>query len=73
MSDKKLEEQARKYHLQNFLEQSLLSRGDGDTDFIINRKHVIEQLSQRDNKNIALWSAVIAVFGAIISLLANFS
>ena len=72
MSDKELERVARKYHLQHFLEQALISRDDGNPDFVINRKYVIEQLLQRDNRNIAFWSAVVAVFGAIISLLANF-
>ena len=72
MSDKELEKVARKYNLQHFLEQALLSRDDGNPDFVINRKYVIEQLLQRDNRNIAFWSAVVAVFGAIISLLANF-
>ena len=72
MSDKELEELARKYNLQHFLEQSLLSRNADDPDFVINRRDVIGQLSQRDNQNIAFWSAIIAVLGAAISLFANF-
>ena len=70
-SDKELEVLARKYNLQHFLEPTI-SRNPDNTEFAINRKYVIEQLLQRDNRNIAFWSAVVAVFGAIISLLANF-
>lgn len=73
MSDKELEELARKYNLRHFLEETLVltSNRKVDTDFVINRKLVIEQLLQRDNRNIAFWSAVVAVLGAIISLSAN--
>jgi len=70
-SDKELEVLARKYNLQHFLEPTI-SRNPDNPEFAINRKYVIEQLLQRDNRNIAFWSAVVAVFGAIISLLANF-
>ncbi len=72
MSDKELEKLARKYNLRGFLEQSPISRDADNPDFVINRRDVIEQLSQRDNRNIAFWSAVVAVLGAIISLFANF-
>ena len=61
MSDKELEELARKYNLQHFLEEALISRDKNNPDFLINRKYVIEQLSQRDNRNIAFCSAVVAV------------
>ena len=74
MSDKELEQLARKYNLRGFLEETIVLTDDRKvgTDFVINRRDVIEQLSQRDNRNIAFWSAVVAVLGAIISLLANF-
>jgi len=71
MSNKELETLARKYNLQHFLEPTI-SRDPNNPEFAINRKYVTEQLLQRDNRNIAFWSAVVAVFGAIISLLANF-
>jgi len=71
MSDKELEEVARKYNLQHFLEEAFVT-GTIERDFVVNRKYIIEQLLQRDNRNIALGSAIVAVFGAIISLLANF-
>jgi len=72
MTNKELEILARKYNLQHFLEQIMLSRNPNNPEFEVNRKYVIEQLLQRDNRNIALWSAIVAVFGAVISLLANF-
>lgn len=71
ISNKELEELARKYNLQHFLEEALISRDINNPDFVINRKYVIDQLLQRDNRNIAFWSAVVAVLGAIISLFAN--
>jgi hypothetical protein len=71
ISDKELETLARKYNLQHFLEPTI-SRNPNNPEFAINRKYVIEQLLQRDNRNIAFWSAIVAVFGAIISLMANF-
>ena len=71
MSDKELEVLARKYNLQHFLELTI-SRNLNNPEFAINRKYAIEQLLQRDNRNIAFWSAIVAVFGAMISLLANF-
>ena len=74
MSDKDLEQLARKNNLRGFLEETTVLTDDRkvDTDFIINRRDVIEQLLQRDNRNIAFWSAIVAVLGAIISLAANF-
>ena len=62
---------ARKYKLQHFLEEGLVSKDDGNPDFVINRKYIIEQLLQRDSRNIAFWSAIVSVVGAIISLIAN--
>lgn len=74
MTNKELEVSARKYNLRRFLEETIVLTDDRKvgTDFVINRRDVIEQLSQRDNRNIAFWSAVVAVIGAVISLLANF-
>lgn len=74
MSDKELEQLARKYNLRGFLEETFVLTDDRKvgTDFVINRKDVIEQLSQRDNRNIAFWSAIISILGAIVSLFANF-
>jgi len=71
ISDKELEGLARKHNLQHFLEEAPISRDKNNPDFVINRKYVIDQLLQRDNRNIAFWSAVVAVLGAIISLFAN--
>ncbi len=73
MSDKKLEQLARKYNLRAFLEETTVLTDDRKwgTDFKINRRDVIEQLLLRDKRNISFWSAIIAVLGAIISLSAN--
>ena len=74
MSDKQLIEQAHRYHLRGFMEETLIiTKGRKfDTDFVINRRDVIDQLLQKDNRNIAFGSAIVAVLGAIISLSANF-
>ena len=74
MDDKKLREQAQKHNLRGFMEETFTLTKDRkfDTDFVINRRDVIEQLLQKDNRNIAFWSAVVAVLGAVISLFANF-
>ena len=69
MSNEELEGLARKYNLQYFLEPTISRLNK--PEFLINRKYVIEQLSQIDNRNIAFWAAVISVIGAIISLIAN--
>ena len=71
MSNKELEVLARKYNLQYFLEEAPISRNQGNPDFVINRKYIIDQLVQKDNRNIAFWAAVVSVIGAIISLVAN--
>ncbi len=74
MSDKELEQVARKYNLREFLEKTLVLTDDGklDADFIINRKEVIEQLSRRDNRQIALWAAAIAILALLSSWYSSF-
>ena len=74
MSDKQLEKQAWKYHLRGFMKETLVLTDDRKlgTDFIINRRDIINQLTQKDNRNITIWSAIVAVLGATISLFANF-
>lgn len=74
MSDEELEQLARKRNLRGFFEKTFVLTNDRemDTGFVINRRDVIEQLSQRDNRNIAFWSAIVAVLGAVISLFVNF-
>lgn len=74
MPDKELERLARKYNLRGFLEETAVLTNDRKigTDFAINRRDIIEQLLQRDNRNIAFWSAIVAVLGAAISLFANY-
>ena len=74
MSNEELEKLARKYKLRRFLEETLVLTDDRkvDTDFVINRRDIINQLLQKDNQKIAFWSAIVAVFGAVISLFANF-
>ncbi|OGY39131.1 MAG: hypothetical protein A2418_03060 [Candidatus Brennerbacteria bacterium RIFOXYC1_FULL_41_11] len=71
MTDSQLEGLARRYNLQHFLEEALVSRDDGPL-FVINRKKIIDQLSQRDNRNISFWSAVVSVVAAIVSLASVF-
>lgn len=74
ISDKELEQLSRKYNLRGFLQEMIVFTDDRKvgTDFVINRRDVIEQLLQRDNRNIAFGSAIVAVLGAMISLFANF-
>lgn len=71
MSDEELRQLARKHNLRSFLQETKILTDDRkfDTDWIINRKEVIEQLSQRDNRIIAFWSAAIAVLGTMILIL----
>lgn len=73
MSDNKLEKLARKHNFQHFLKEEIIltENRNFDTDFVLNRKEVIEQLLQRDNQIIAFWSACISILGATISLFAN--
>lgn len=73
MPDEELERLARKYNLRGFLQETMVLTNDRKfgTDWVINRKEVIEQLLQRDNRNIAFYSAIVAILGAIISLSAN--
>ncbi len=71
MSDKELEKMARKYNLQHFLEKALIGRDGNKPNFVINRKCVIEQLLQRDNRSITFWFAIVSVLGAVVSLFAN--
>ena len=73
MTDEELKEYARKNNLRGFMEEAIVLTDDRklDTDFMINRKDVINQLLQRDNRNISFWSAIIAVLGAIIAVFAN--
>ena len=70
MSNNKLEKLARKHNLQHFLKEETILTKDRktDTDFVIDRKEVIEQLLQQDNRNIAFCSACVSILGAIISL-----
>ena len=69
----KLKEYARKNNLRSFMEETIVLTKNRkiDTDFVINRRCVIDQLLQRDNRDMAFWSAIIAVLGAIISLSVN--
>jgi hypothetical protein len=73
MTDEQLKECARKNNLRGFMEETIVLTNERklDTDFVINRRDVIEQLAQKDNRNIAMWSAIIAVLGAIISVFSN--
>ncbi len=72
ISDEKLEKLAQEHHLQGFLEKSGLHRDENNPHFVVNRKYVIDQLLQKDNRNIAFCAAIVSIIGAIISLFANF-
>ena len=77
MSDEELEKLARKYKLRGFLEETYILTNDRktDTDLVINRRSVINQLLQRESRNVTFLSvifAAVSVLGAIISLFANF-
>lgn len=73
MSDGELKKLAKKHNLRHFLEEDIVFTENRkvDTDFVINRKDIIEQLLQRDNRNIASRSTCASVLGAVVSLLAN--
>ena len=72
MTNKELEVLARKHQLQHFLTPSLLSRRDGETDFEIDRRYIIEHLVLRDNYKISFWAAAVSIVGAVFSLVVRF-
>ena len=70
MSDDELKRLAGKYNLRGFLEETLVLTDDRKivNDFLINRKDVIDQLSQRDARNTARHSMVVSTVAVLISL-----
>jgi hypothetical protein len=71
MSDEELKELGRKYHLRGFIEEGLVLTDDRKivNDFVINRKDVIDQLSQRDTRRIAYYSMILSVILSVATIL----
>ena len=74
MSNEELEKLGRKYHLQGVLEEGSVLTEDRKiiSDFVVNRRNVIEQLSQRDTRKIAYHSLILSVVAILISLIIGF-
>jgi hypothetical protein len=70
MTDQQLRELARKYNLREFMKETFVLTKDRkiETDFEIDRRDVINQFLQRDNRNLVFWSIIISVASLIISL-----
>ena len=68
MTNEELRSLAQKHGLVGFMEKAIVFTEDRkiDTDFVVNRKEVIEQLSQRDNRNFTFWTFVVAVVSLIV-------
>jgi hypothetical protein len=71
MSDGELKKLARRYHMQGFLEEKFVLTDDRkfESDFVINRRDVIDQLSQRDTKVLAYNALVLSIIAILVSLI----